>query len=156
MEDVASFQHVHLDQIDPSFAPIEDGYYNLKLLSAEYREFDKTATGGKAGEFIKFGFAIQDDPKFSGRRVWPQALFPNNFVFKVLRLIQDATGIAQNGDMKAWLVELGNIQPTLKLKVYTGPDVRFDGTPNPHTVKADGTPGDRTDIDWKAGVQPGD
>lgn len=152
-ETVNSFDYVHLDQIDPSFTNIEEGYYNLKVITAEQRTYDNTAKGGKAGSFIKLGFAVQDDPKFTGRRVYPSAMFPNNFVFRVLRLIQDATGVNQNGDTNGWLAKLQAIGPVLKLKVVIVPDTNFNGTPNPKTMKADGSPGDRNDIDWKAGVQ---
>lgn len=154
-ETVNSFQYVHLDQVDPNFTMIDEDYYNLKLITAETRTYDKTATGGKAGEFIKLGFAVQDHPKFTGRRVYPSPLFPSEFSFRVMRHIQDATGVQQNGDTNAWLNKLQAIGPVLKLKVVIVPDASFAGVPNPKTVKADGTPGDRNDINWKAGVQPG-
>jgi len=154
-ETVNSFDYVHLDQIDPSFTMIDEDYYNLKLITAEQKEYDNTAKGGKAGKFIKFGFAVQDHPKFTGRRVWPSAMFPNEFVFRILRRIQDATGVNQNGDTTGWLNKLQAIGPVLKLKVVVVPDTNYNGTPNPKTVRPDGSPGDRNDIDWKAGIQPG-
>jgi hypothetical protein len=155
-ETVNSFQYVHLDQVDPSFTMIDEGFYNLKLITAETREYDKTASGGKKGEFIKLGFAVQDHTKFTGRRVYPQPLFPSEFSFRVLRRIQDATGVQQNGDTNSWLAKLQAIGPVMKLKVTVVPDANFAGVPNPKTVKPDGSPSDRNDIDWKAGIQPGE
>lgn len=161
IDEATSFQYVHLDQIDPSFTTIEEGFYNLKIVSAELREYDvkpgtKAYTGpGQKGHFINFGFAVTNSPKFAGRRVYA-TLFENGFDFKVMRRIQDATGVQQNGDTSAWLGKLGSIQPIVKLKVAVVPDVMRDGTPNPKTVKGDGTPGDKNVIEFKAGVQPED
>ena len=158
MEDVTvnSFEYVHLSEVDPNFTLIDEGFYNLKLISAEYKEYDKTATGGKKGEFIKLGFAVTGDPKFSGRRVYPSALFPNSFVLKTLRRIQDASGVEQTGTIRNWVEKLNGIGPVLKLKVMQVPDANFAGVPNPRTVQADGSPGTKVDIDWAAGVQPGE
>jgi hypothetical protein len=164
MEEPQSFEYVHLDQIDPSFTPIDDDFYTLKILSAERREYDVkpgskayTGTPGQKGEYINFGFAVTDSAKFAGRRVY-ESLFPNGFTFKVMRNIQDAVGISQNGDTTAWLAKLSTVQPLVKLKVAIVPDVNRDGTPNPKTAKtlADGTvvAGNKNVIDWKSGVQP--
>jgi hypothetical protein len=154
-ETEAGFQYVHLDQVDPNFTLIDDGFYNLKLLSAERKTFDKTATGGSKGEFIKFGFAVTGSGKFSGRRVYPEALFLNDFNLKVLRRIQDASGVQQNGNTDEWLKKLTAIGPVMRLKVEVVPDVDFKtGQPKPATMKPDGTAAMKQIINWKAGIQP--
>lgn len=157
-EAVNSFEYVHLDQIDPSFETLPTDFYNLKIVTAEMKEFDKTATGGSKGKFIKLGLAVTGHAKYSGRRVW-QTLFPNDFTFRILRRVQDATGVNQdaNETLEQWVTKLGKIGPTLKLQVVEVPDVLFKtGEPNPRTVKADGTPAMKNEVNFKAGVQPGD
>lgn len=156
-EDVQSFRHIHLDQVDPSFQPIDENYYNLRITSAELKEFTYK-NGEKAGqtdERINLGLTVVNDPKFSGRRLY-ESLFPNGFSFRVMRRIQDATGIPQNGETESWLKELAAIGPVVKLKVIQVPDVLRDGTPNPKTVLASGDAAPKNVIDWKSGVQPGD
>lgn len=159
---VNSFKYVHLDQVDPNikWTPVDEGFYNLRLISAERKEYTKSPEkGGGTGEFIKLGFAIQESGKFAGKKIYPDALFPNGYTFRVMRRIQDATGISQEGDTDTWLAALQTVQPTLKLMVVNVPDVNFSGvvnTKNPGYNAETGDPGMKTVIDWNAGVQPGD
>jgi hypothetical protein len=159
---VNSFKYINLENVDPELkrTPIEEGFYNLRLIYAERKEYQKSAEkGGGTGDFVKFGFAVQDSDKFLGRKVYPDALFPNRFTFAVLRKIQDATGIAQEGDTDTWCNNLQTVQPTLKLKVINVPDVNYSGIPNqknPGYNAETGDPGMKTTIDWSAGVHQAD
>lgn len=154
---VSTWDHVNLNDVDPSFASIDEGYYNLRLTTAELRPFtygpQHETRAGEKDELVSLSFTITGDQKFSGRRVFPSALFPNGFGKTILRRLQDAAGISQDGDFKSWLKEMTTTGPVFKLYVYNKPD-EIKGVPNPKNVKADGSAGDKPDIDWKKGIQP--
>lgn len=154
------FKYVNLSEIDPNFTPVDEAFYNLRVTKAELRSYvstkdTKTLKTGDTGEYVNFRFTITGHEKFSGRTLF-ESLFPNEFTFKVLRRVQDATGVQQTGSLEDWLKELTSISPTIKVKITKVPDVYRDGTANPKTAKPDGTPSDKNVVDWKAGVQPGD
>lgn len=155
---IDAYRYTHLTEVDPSFTPIDTGFYNLKIVSSAYKT-GIIGRGKKMGEpyaSLNLGFAVTGDPKFTGRRLWNSFFLPNNFDLKQLRLIMDATGVQQDasGDIKEWGERLASIGPVVKLKVVTVPDMNFDGTVNEKNKKADGTAGDKNIIDFKAGVQP--
>jgi len=157
MEEMTGFEYVHLAEVDPSFTPLPADYYNLKILSAELFEGVSGPNAKNPGakyQKVNFQFGVTDHPKFSGRRVFERNLFYNDFTLRILRRIQDATGIVEKDGIPEWLKTLSRIQPTVKLQVVVEPDVNFDGTPNPKNLKGDGSPGDRSVINWKSGVQP--
>lgn len=162
---VEDWNDIHLEDIDPTFTAIPDDFYNLKISSAEKKSYDNTAKGGKAGASVKFIYTVIDHPTFTGRKVFPENMFINNFNLAVFRRIMDATGVQQGPlTFEAWLKELGSVGATLKLKVETVDAMKYrklaDGSgetyPDPYHQKPDGTPGKKTTINYKAGVQPAD
>ena len=157
---IDQFRYQHLSEIDPSFTPIDTGFYTFKVVSSKYNTgvISRGKNAGNPYSSLNLGLAVVNDPKFTGRRIWPSFFLSNNFDLKQLRLIQDATGVQQDptGDLKTWGESLASVGPTLKLKVIEVPDLNFDGTVNPKNAKADGSPGTKNVIDFKAGVQPGD
>lgn len=154
---VQSWEYINVNDVDPNFTAIPDDFYNLRIIQAELKTFDKTATGGTKGSLVKLGFAITNHPSLSGRRVYPDGMFLNDFNQKALRRISDATGVQQTGDFPAFLKKLAAVGPVVKLKVETVPDVNFKtGAPNPFNMKPDGSPGTKTIINYKAGVMPSD
>lgn len=159
---VNSFKYTHLSEVDPNvkWKPVDEGFYNLRLTSAKRYEYPRSAEkGGGTGEFIKFQFTITGSDTFLGRKVFPDALFFSSYAQRILRKVQDATGIQQDSEMDAWLTALETVQPTLKLKVINVPDVNFSGVPNtknPGYNAETGDPGMKTIVDWNAGINPGD
>jgi hypothetical protein len=157
---IDQFRYQHLAEIDPSFTPIDTGFYNLKVVSAAYKTgvISRGKNAGNPYASLNLGLAVVNDPKFTGRRLWPSFFLSNNFDMKQLRLIMDNTGVQQNeaGDLKEWGESLAKVGPVLKLKVIEVPDLNYDGTVNPKNAKADGSPGTKNVIDFKAGVQPGE
>lgn len=157
------WDNIHLEDIDPTFTPIPDDFYNLRFATAEKKAF--VGKDGTPGASVKFTFAVIDNPTYAGRRVFPENLFLNNFNLAVLRRIMDATGVQQGQmNLEEWLKTLANTGATVKLKVETIPAMKFsklpDGSresyPDPYYQKPDGTPGMKTTINYKAGVQPSD
>lgn len=154
----STWDHVNLNDVDPSFQSLDEGWYNLRLVKAEKRKFVYKPEHDRAGEtdaFITLSFTIVNHPKFSGRYVFPSPIFPNGFGQTVARKLQDETGINQSGDTEAWLKTLVATGPVLKCYVYNRPD-EIKGQPNPRTMKADGSASLKADIDWKRGIQSAD
>jgi hypothetical protein len=159
------FRYIDLKDIDPNFTLLDPEFYNLRITKAEIKTYlikdgsaavrKGTANVGDEGTYLNFAFTVVDHQKFTGRKHW-ESLFPSDFSFKCLKRIEEATGVQQTGSMEDWLSQLTAIGPTVKLKVDKVPDVNRDGTPNQKTMKADGTPGEKNVVDWKAGVAPGD
>lgn len=149
------FRYAHVTDVDPGFKEIPSGTYNLRFTkSKDGKYLYPYGTEGK--ERLSLSLTIYGDPNFSGRRIF-ESLFPNKFSMIVLRQIAEATGVEQTSpDAEEFVKELCNVGATIKVEVASVPDVYRDGAPNPKTVKADGTPGNKAEIQWKAGVWPGD
>lgn len=118
---------LNLNEIDPTFKPVDPGMYQLKVIKLT----PKTSTNGKA--FLSGQFAIQNDAKFSGRRVFVSFFLSNGFAQKELRRLMDATGIIQTGSLKDWAEQISSEQPTfkaavtIKQKQEKGPDGTYVG-----------------------------
>lgn len=154
------FKYVNLSEIDPNFTPVDPGFYNLRVAKAELRTYirqkdGKSGVAGTEGEFVNFRFTITGHDRFSGRTLF-ESLFPSEFTFKILRRIQDNSGVQQTGSLEDWLKELNAVQPVIKLMVDLIPDVYGNGTANPKTVKPDGTPSMKNAVNWRGGVSQGD
>lgn len=160
MEAPLDFRYVDLKDVDPNFTLLDPEVYNLRIVKAAVEEYvsqkdTKSLKMGETGTRFKMTFSVTDHPKFTGRRIW-HTFWPNDFDLKNLRRISDATGVPQTGSLADWGAELTQVQPTVKLLVSKVPDVNFSGVPNPQNTKEDGTPGERNEITFKAGVQSGD
>jgi hypothetical protein len=162
MEPQNSFRYTDLKDVDPNFTLLDGPeVYALRITKAEFKTYiakttTKTQTAGEEVEYIQLTFTVANHPKFTGRKHW-ESFFgaaPDSFSLKCLKRIEEATGVAQTGSMEDWLKELSNIQPIVRLQIDRVPDVNRDGTPNERTKKADGTPGEKNVVNWKAGVQP--
>lgn len=160
METLSGFDGpINLHDIDPSFTLLEGPeVYSLRIMKVEEPSYvakktTKTQVEGETVKYVKFTFTVTDHPKFTGRKHW-ESLFYSNFSLQILRRIMDATGVSQTGTLQDWFAELNQIQPVIKLEINQVPDVNRDGTPNPNTVKEDGTPRNKNVVNWRAGVQP--
>jgi len=134
MSEFTSFEYVNLNEIDPNQESIPAGMYTYKILKAEHKSGvskTKQDANGQAAqyEFISVALAIQDDPKYSGRRLW-ESFFPNSYGMKALRRIMDSTGVQQapGQPLDEWLTELSLQQPTFKAPLNNEPDLNRDGT----------------------------
>jgi len=124
-----SFEYIHLNDIDPNFAPIETGVYSLQLKELKRRVYfykadhpsviaGDVAEGEVKGDRITSRCVITDHPELSGRQVW-NTLWPNQSTFKALRRLADATGIIQDDEegFDAWLQRVEEEAPRFKCLV---------------------------------------
>ena len=153
MEAVQDWNNVNIQDIDPNFTLLDGPeVYTLRITKGEKKSYiaKKTTATQEAGQevpFVQLTLTVVDHPNFTGRKLW-EPLFPGDFGFKTARRIGEATGVMQTGDTDAWLAELTNVQPTIKVLVEQVPDV--------FKSQQTGKPENKNQVHWKAGVQPGD
>lgn len=132
---MTDFDYLNLADINPEIAPVPEGSYNFRVVKAEKSSYtakkDDPKTGVVAGDempLIQLRLAVMDDPEYTGRIMF-ESLFPNSETFRCLRLIQDASGVIQTGNITDWLTDLVNSQATFNAFVKAGVDKR-SGKPN--------------------------
>jgi len=132
-----SFDYVNLAEIDPNQELLPANMYTLKILKAELKSGVSKATNEPYTN-ASFTFAVQDDPTYSGRRLW-ESFWPNSFGLKALRRIMDATGIQQapGQPLEEWLKDLSIQQPTFKVPVKNEEDIDYK-TKKPRSFGPDG------------------
>lgn len=149
---MADYQYFNIMDVDPSFTPLEDGVYELrinKLVGESY----VPKSGKREGEAtirIKGDFAVVNHNKFSGRRLFHTFWLHSGFDQKALRRIADRTGIGQDPSetFEAWLGKLTQSQPTFKVKVEVVPDMDYT-TKTPKVDEITGKPVMTNAINWK-------
>lgn len=109
------FDHVNLNDVDPSAKPVPVGDYTFEVVGAGIKEY-KVKTGDNAGQTaqrIAFDVVIVNSDTMSGRRLFP-SMFPDSnsenqqdsFAAKQMRILANATGISQDGTLEQWLTDL--------------------------------------------------
>lgn len=103
-ETQTGFDHINLNEVDPSAQSVPDATYNFQVAGVE----KKTYTNEKgSGEYISVRFAITDTENYNGRSFF-QTLFPGKGTAKQLRLLMDSTGVPQEAGtpIDEWLKEV--------------------------------------------------
>jgi hypothetical protein len=118
------FEYLNLAEVNPEVPPVPEGEYNFRIVEAKRESFtykqdqpDRGIAAGDEGNYIKFGLVIIDNPEQAGRRIY-QSLWPDTKTPRFLRLIADATGVAQTGTFDDWLQELTNARATFAAPTY--------------------------------------
>lgn len=147
------WSEVVLSDIDPSLSTIPAGFYDLRVTKVTFKTFAKKSGEGTYSKvFITFGVTNHD--QHSGRRVTGNYFKDQGL--KYLRLIQDNSDVPQEPGES--IVDWGKrlVAEGLPVKLYVNeiPDLNYDGTKNEGNIKADGSAGNRNEIDWKRGIQP--
>lgn len=130
MSTVTDFEYLNLAEVNPEIEEVPEGDYTFSVVGAERKSFiykqdlpDKGVVKGASADYLKFSFAIINDPENGGRRIY-QALFPDKRTPRFLRLIQDATGVIQNGTLDDWLKELVETRASFNAPVKQKVDKR--------------------------------
>ena len=129
MSDVpqVDFENLNLNDIDPTFKPVEDGLYTLKLLSLVWKEFPGKKDPTQTFVSINGKFGVANHPTHSGRKLYHNFFLSNSYELKALRRIMDATGVAQNpGEtLKDWAARISVEAPSFKVAVKQQQAVDF-------------------------------
>ena len=154
MENPTGFAHVHLSEIDPTFRPVAERFYDLKIYKATHGTY--TTAAGKSGEYVKFQLAIVNDAEYTGRRLFP-TLFFGPRELRTLRKLQDNTAVVQEpGEpFLNWLERLSQVQPTFRTKVLQVPSDERGNPIHPKSknppkplLDGDGNPVPVNLVDW--------
>jgi len=132
--DTNTFEYVHLNDVDPNFAPIEQGVYTLTIRELRRRSYffkpdDPKVLSGDAvegevkGDRITYRAVISDHPELAGRTV-RGTLWPRQSTFKALRRLADATAIIQDDEegFDTWLERVEAEAPTVNCLVRSKKD----------------------------------
>lgn len=122
------FEYLNLAEVNPEIPPVPPGEYNFRVVGAERNTFtykkDNPERGIEAGQeasYVRLNLSIVDDPEQSGRRV-SVSVFPGPQGARGLRLVQDATGVAQEGTLDEWLNALVVARATFAALLSNGVD----------------------------------
>jgi hypothetical protein len=124
-----TFEHVNLNEVDPSAAQVTPGVYTFEVSDAAMKTFtyQKGDNAGKEGTRLALALTICDDPKLSGRRIF-ESLFPGKGTEKQCRRIMDATGISQSDTFAQWLTDLKESKARFQAPVVMKEQKQQDGT----------------------------
>lgn len=119
---VEEFDYIQLQDIDPTFKPVDAGMYTLQVNSIKAQVVEPK-TGKSAGTtklLLKGSFTIVNDPNFSGRKLWHTFWMDNQFNKVELRKLMDATGEeqGQGQPITEWATKFGELNPPAEIKVY--------------------------------------
>lgn len=100
-EKMTSFDHMNLNEVDPTSAKVPDGDYNFVIASAQQKTYSNE---NGSGTYITVRFAITQNPNYTGRSFY-SSLFPSQGNAKKLRTLMDAVGEpqAQGQEVIDWL-----------------------------------------------------
>jgi hypothetical protein len=143
-----SFSRTNLNDVDPNFTTVNEGTYSLRVVKADLTAFVNSKTG-EDSERVNLGLTIFNHPEYSGRRIW-ETLWEGAFGLRAMRKIMDASGVAQSSDeeLASWLERTIVEKAEFKAFVSNEEDL-IKGTPNPRTVKPDGSASLINRVDWK-------
>lgn len=120
-EEKLSFDHINLNEVDPSAASVPDGTYNFQVAGVD----KKTYSNEKGqGEYISVRFAITDTESYNGRSFF-STFFPGKGSAKQLRLIMDSTGVGQESGtpIEEWLKEVQTANARFSCQLKTAPEL---------------------------------
>ena len=149
---MADFQYFNIMDVDPNFADIEEGVYELRINKLEGGVY--TPQSGKSAGVetyrVKGDFVIVNHPTFAGRRLWNTFWLSNKFDQISLRKLADRTGVVQNpGEaLEAWLQTMSTIQPTFKAKINSVDDVDWT-THQPKVDEITGKVQKKAVVNWR-------
>ena len=126
-ETQTGFDHINLNEVDPSAQSVPDGKYNFQVAGVQKKEY-KNENG--EGEYLSIRFAITDTESYNGRSFFA-SLFPNKGTAKQLRLIMDSTGVSQESGtpIDQWLQEVQTSGARFSCALETKPELdKRDGT----------------------------
>jgi hypothetical protein len=115
------YQYFNLQDVDPTFRPIDQGVYTLQLakIAGQVKVPKSGKMAGQETLMINGTFIVTGDPTFSGRRLFNTFWIHNPYDQKALRKISDRTGVIQNPgeSLEDYFARLTQIQPSFKAKV---------------------------------------
>jgi len=121
-EAAVEFEHINIMEIDPTFKPINEGFYTLQVnkLTPKTITPSKGKNQGKAVLVLNGSFTVVGDDAFSGRKIWKSFWASNPVDLKDLRRLADATGVTQDAGqtLSEYAQTFETLNPPAEFKVF--------------------------------------
>ena len=120
----SAFEHVNLNEIDPTFKPVPKGMRTLEIAKFSPRTIVvKKETSKKFGQtlaLVDARFRIVNDPDFSGRSLSYTFWLDNQYDLKALRRLSDGIGTPQEAGepLDVWVTRVGELAPPAQFKLF--------------------------------------
>ena len=119
---MAEFEYFNLNDVDPTFHPIDPGVYALRLKKIEFKTIipSKGQRVGLETPLVNANFSVINHDKFSGRSLrytfWPA----NSYDQKALARLSTAVGVPQEqGEpFPEYIKRLGETNPPVEFKTF--------------------------------------
>ena len=122
--EAVEFEHIIIMQIDPTFKPIDEGFYTLQVnkLTPKTGVAKSGKNSGKPYMFLNGSFTVVNDENFSGRKLWKSFWASNPVDLKDLRRLADATGVVQEAGqtLSEYAAVYETLNPPAQFKVFVG------------------------------------
>lgn len=123
-EQLATFEHLNLSDVDPTFKPIPKAMRVLEISRFAPRKItvkkETSQNFGKEMCLIDGRFRVVDDPEYSGRSL-PYTFWLNNtYDQKALRRLADGIGVMQEAGepLDSWAQRVAQLSPPAKFKLF--------------------------------------
>lgn len=125
----SEFSHINIMEIDPTFKPVEEGFYTLQVNSLKSQTV-KPQSGKNAGKevlVLKGSYTIVGDDRYSGRKFWKTFWTTSTYDLKDLRRQADATGVTQEAGqpLEEYAAVFETLVPPAEMKIFVGVEKDF-------------------------------
>ena|ERR1700722_17350939 len=119
-----SFEHFNLNEVDPTFKPIDPKIYGLRVNKFEYK-IVQPKSGKRVGEdtpLVNANFTVINDDTFSGRRLRHTFWMLNPYDQKAVRRLAENTGLMQEADepFEEYCKRFASQNPPVEFRTYVG------------------------------------
>lgn len=122
--EAVEFEHINIMEIDPTFKPIDEAFYNLQVNKLTPKVITPKAgkNANKAVLVLNGSFTVVGDENFSGRKLWKSFWASNPVDLKDLRRMADATGVTQSPDqtLSEYAGVFATLNPPAEFRVFVG------------------------------------
>ncbi len=128
-EFAVEFEHINIMDIDPTFKPVDEGFYTLQVnkLTPKTITPSKGKNQGKAVLVLNGSFTIVNSDSFSGRKIWKSFWASNQVDLKDLRRLADATGVTQDPgqSLSEYAQTFETLNPPAEFKIFLGTEADY-------------------------------
>jgi hypothetical protein len=129
LEAPAEFDHINIMDIDPTFKPIDPGFYTLQVnkITPKVTEPKSGKNVGKSLLMLNGSFTVVNHENFAGRKLWKTFWTNNPVDLKDLRRLADATGVTQSPDqtLSEYVKTFEELAPPAEFNIFIGVEADY-------------------------------
>lgn len=126
---VSEFSHINLNEIDPTFQAIDEGFYMLQVnkLTAKVVTPKAGKNAGRQVLVLNGSYTLVNDDQYSGRKFWKSFWTSNPVDLKDLRRQMDATGVVQEEgqSLEEYAATFETLNPPAELRIFIGKEADY-------------------------------